>query len=245
MPGNSVGLSTVTLDDSSVTTSENTTGEFSTIIDIEVPRGYRYEFVPGQPLQMYVPTHETFSQGASATDTHNLSNNIVNSPALRDVETSSSETEIKGPRSLVVWDDEGNHDFQTGVNSVDYAGNSFDYTDSNNAGGDLEVYYLWVDSAQVEFRHYTPSEEDYDKQLIRSMRSFHQANVHDRPGWIRFPEPFTMMEREHLKVTVKTDVDLSNWDAQSGDGSSNTPGDIETYGYPDLSLPVRKVPMKR
>lgn len=241
MPGRSVGVSTVSIDDSEVDTFENVTGEFSTIIDIQVPRGYRYEFVPGHPMEMYVPTHETFTQTASATDTHALSNNLVNSPAIRDVEESSSETQISGPRDLVVWDEE--EGFQTGVAAVDYANNAFDYTDSDTNGHDLQAYYLWGDSAQVEFRHYTPSEEDYDKQLIKSMRSFHQARVFSDESRIRFPEPFTLMEREHLKVTVKTDVDLSNWDASPDD--SSTPGSIETYGYADLSLPVRKVPMKQ
>lgn len=228
------------MDDSEVSTFENVTGEFSTILDIQVPRGYRYEFVPTHPLEMYVPTHETFNQTANSTDTHTLSNNLVNSPALRDVETSASETAVSGPRSLVVWDDA--LDIQSGVASVDYDANEFTYTESNGANDDLEAYYLWGDSAQVEFRHYTPSEEDYDKQLIKSMRAFHQARVFSDESRISFPEPFTLMEREHLKITVKTDVDLSNWDAAPD--SASTPGDFETYGFADLSLPVRKVPMK-
>lgn len=238
-----VPVTTINLGDQEVSTQTNTTGEFSSIVDIQVPNGYRYEFVPNQTLEMFIPTHESTTVTTdSGTETVNLSNNLVNSPSVRDVETSSSNTSVSGPRSLVVWDDQS--DIQTGVNSVDYDANSFDYTTPDTTDRDLEVYYLWGDQAQVELRHYVPSEEDYDKELIKSMRSFHSADVYTTDGRITFSEPFTAMEKEHLKVTVKTDVDLSNWDATAGDGSSDTPGDIETHGFPRMSIPVRRVPMK-
>lgn len=238
-----VPVTTVNLEDQEVSTFENVTGEFSDIVDIQVPKGYRYEFVPTQTLEMFIPTHESVTVTTdSGTETVNLSNNLVNSPSVRDVETSSSNAAVSGPRSLTVWDDQS--DIQSGVESVDYDANSFDYVTPDATDRDLEVYYLWGDQAQVELRHYTPAEEDYDKELIKSMRSFHAADVYSHDGAITFPEPFTLMEKEHLKVTVKTDVDLTNWDAHAGDGSSDTPGDFETHGHPRVSIPVRRVPMK-
>jgi hypothetical protein len=60
---------------------------------------------------------------------------------------------------------------------------------------------------------------------------------------ITFSQPFTLDEKEHLKLTVKTDVDLTNWDTLPGDSSS--PGGVDTYSYSDFSIPVRKVPKRR
>lgn len=244
MPVSDIGVSTINIDDTEVTTSANATGEFSAIIDIQIPSGYRYEFVPGHPLEMYVPAHEsaTVSATGGSTGTVSLSHDLVNSPAVRGVDTSASETEINGQRDLVVWDDQ--NDIQTGVASVDYDANEFDYTNSDGSADDLEVYYLWGDSAQVEFRTYTPDEERYEKELIKPMRSFHSGRVFSQESYITFPEPFTMMEKEHLKVSVKTNVDLSNWDVYN-EGQSGSPGDFQTYSYADFSLPVRKVPMKQ
>lgn len=233
----------ISLADSEVTTATNTTGEFSNIIDIQVPAGMRYVFPSNWGMQMYVYTHESATVTTdSGTETVNLSNNIVNSPTVRDVPTSSSETSTTGQYSLVVWDD--TDDIQTGVASVDYAANSFDYTTSDTTDDDLEIWYLWGDSAQVEFRRYTPSEEDYDKELIKTMREFHEADVFNTQSQITFGSQFSMREKEHLKVSVKTDVDLTNWDV-IGPSPSSSPGDFTTYGYSDIRIPVKKVPMRQ
>ena len=241
MPANRHEVTTVDIRDSEVTLSTNTTDEFSAIVDIQVPAGYRWEFPGDKPIQFFAYTHESKSVSANSTETVNLSNDLVNSPAVRDVETGSAETSVTGQRSLVVWDD--NDDIQTGVDSVNYSGNSFDYTNSDGSQDNLEVFYLWADTSQLEFRTYTPDEERFEKKWIGTMRQFHESQVYKRQSHITFDEPFTMLEKEHLKMHVKTPVDLTNWDVL-GPSPSSSPGNFDTYSYSDLQIPVKKIPMK-
>lgn len=235
-------ITTINLSDQGVSTQTNTTGEYSNIIEIEVPSGYRYEFVPNHTIEMFVYTHETATVSSGASNAaQSLSNNLVNSPAVREVPASSSESAISGPRDLVVWDDE--EGAQVDVDAVDYDANTFEYSDTGAAESDLQIWYLWGDSAQVEFRSYTATEESYDKELIRSMRHFHSADTLNRNGRVSFQSPFTLMEKEKLAISVKTDVDLGNWDVTSE--SAISPGSHSgIYGYSDVTIPVRKVPMK-
>lgn len=235
-------VSTLQITDQEVSLSSNLTGQFSTIADIQVPNGMRYEFPAGMGIECFIYTHESATVTTdSGTETVSLSNDLVNSPAVSDIPTSASNTASNGMYSLVVWDDES--DIQTGVNSVDYDANSFDYTTPSATDRDLEVYYLWKDPSQLEFRTEPRSEESFDIEKSLSVRNFHEASVFNQNAAVTFSQPFTLDEKEHLKLTVKTDVDLTNWDTLPGDGSS--PGTVDTYGYSDFSIPVRKVPKKR
>ena len=236
------GVGTVTIADSEVTLSTNTTGEFSAVVDIQVPHGQRWTFPSDSThgIEFYGYTHQSETVTTdSGTETVTLDNNLVNSPALRDIETSSSTTEITGPRSLVVWDNES--DFQTGVNAVDYDANSFDYTTPSATDRPLEIYYLWGDSAQLEFRSYDRAEEEYQKELIKSVREFHEADVYNENSRISFPESFTLRSKEHLKLTLKTDVDMTNWDSFDSN-NPNTVSGLDTYSYSYFKLPVIKQP---
>jgi hypothetical protein len=236
MPRNA-GVKTVSIADPEVSLQTNTTGEFSNIIDIQVPQGETWTFPSSEShgLEMYVYTHE--STTVSGTQTVTLSNNIINSPARRDVDTSAAETQITGPRSLVVWDEDTSSGIQTGVDSVDYDANEFDYSETN--GGNLEYYYLPGDSSQVEFRKYNAVEEDYDKVFQTSMRAFHESDVYNKNSRITFPDSFSLREKEHLKVSVKTDVDLARW--LNFDASNPyTPGSVDTWSYSYFKLPVIK-----
>lgn len=235
-------ISTLTIEDSEVSTQTNTTGEFSAIVDVQIPNGMRYEFPRGMPLEFFVYTHESASVSANSTDTVNLSNNLVNSPSLADIPTASAESGVSGPYSLVVWDD--NDDIQTGVDSVDYTANTFDYTNSDGSQDNLEVWYLWGDSSQTEFRVYDETEESYSKENVTTQRQFHKAETFSKPSYITFSDDFVMTEKQHLKLSVKTDVDLTNWDVL-GPNPSSSPGSFDTYGYSDFSIPVRKTHMRR
>lgn len=243
MPQHQHEVTTINLDDQGVSTFTNTTGEFSNIIEIEVPSGYRYEFPTQHSVEAFVYTHETDTVASGATDaTTTLSNNLVNSPAVRDIPADGSESAISGPRDLTVWDDEAGS--QVDVDAVDYDANTFDYSDTGSAESDLQVWYLWGDSSQVEFRSYTATEESYDKELIRSMRHFHNANTINRNGYVTFQSPFTLMEKEKLAVSIKTDVNLDNWDARPDDGELSPGSHTGIHGYSDVHIPVRKIPMK-
>lgn len=242
MPRGKPAVSTLEIDDQEVTLSANSTGSFSEIIDIQVPHGHRYEFPATQPLELYAYTHESGSVSSNSTDTVSLSNNLVNSPALRDIPTSNGgENSITGQYSLVVWDD--NDNIQSEVDSVDYSGNSFDYTNSDGSKDNLEIYYLWQDASQVEFRRYTPDLESYEIVHQKPMRAFHEASVFSGDSQITFPESFTLNEKEHLKVMVKTGVDLTRWDNFNAN-NAYSPNDLDTYSYSDFSFPVRRISRK-
>lgn len=246
MPGNEI--QSLGIDDREVTLSENTTGQFSAVIDIEVPKGYRYVFPGGEPVEMFIPVHESQTVTTdNGTETVNLSNDLVDSPSVRNVPTSSSETATSGHYDLVVWDDTLGD--QTGVASVDYSGNSFDYTTGDTTDDDLNFWYLWGDSSQVEFRHYTPDEEEYEKELSTSMRRMHKSSTFSRTGYVTYDNQFTMLEKEHLKVHIKTDVDLTDWGVYDASADnwvdSTSPGTTDTYSYADFSFPVKRVPMRR
>lgn len=251
MSASQVPVTYIDIGEEIVTTSTNTTSQFSEIVDIQIPEGYKYEFPAGKGISMYVRTHETATVTTdSGTETVSLSNDLVNSPTVRDIPGSSgssstgdqSNTSTSGAYSLVVWDDQS--DIQTGVESVNYSGDSFDYTTPDTTDRDLEIFYLWGDPSQLEFRTYTGTEEEFDKKAITTMRELHLADVYLRQEQVTFSESFTLREDEHLKVHVNTGVDLSNWDAQPGDGSSSTPGDFETYGYSNFQIPVRRIPLR-
>lgn len=244
MSPSQVPVTTLSIGDQEVTTSANSTNAFSEIIDIQVPQGFKYEFPSDRGLSMYVLLHESITGAGTGTNTQTLGNDLVNSPTVADVPTGNDDsTEVSGRHDLVIWDD--GRDYQTSVDTVDYDANSFDYNNQSGDPSDLEVYYLWGDPSQLEFRTYggTENESGFEKKAITTMREFHMANVYSKDERVTFSDSFVLRQDEHLKVEVKTAVDLANWDAQVGDGSSSTPGDIETYSYSNFQIPVRRIPL--
>lgn len=244
MSASQVPVTTVSLSDEEVSTSENTTGQFSEIVDIQVPEGFKYEFPSREPIGLWVYVHESKTNVGTGTNEVTLSNDLVNSPSVAGVPTSVDDSTAQpGQYSLVIWDDD--RDQQTGVDAVDYAGDHFDYNNQSGTTSDLELFYLWGDSSQVEFRSYTGTEESFKKRKIDAMRNFHLAEVFRQPEMIAFDNSFTLREKHHLKIHVKTGVDLANWDDQPGDGAANTvgDGDIEMYSYSDIHVPVRRIPV--
>lgn len=232
--------STVTIHDNEVSLSDNNnlTDEMAEIVDIKVPAGMRYEF-PSEPvyggLQMFLMTHES-ATAPTGTNTISTSNDLVNSPALSEIGTSSSETAETGHTSLVVFDDTA--DIQTGVSSVNYSGNSFDYSNGTASSKTLHFWYTWGDASQIEFRHYDKSVEDYDRVGSETAAGFHTRNVHTEQQQEGFGRPFTAGPKEHLKVYINTPVNLTNWDdLDAGSGPATSAGS-RSYSY--FQFPVRK-----
>lgn len=235
--------STINVYDSEVSLSSNTTGQASEIIDVKVPQGYRYEF-PAEPkphgIQLFMMTHEQ-TTAPTGTNTISLSNDLVNSPSRRDVGTSGGETATSGASSLVVWDDDSGVATQTEVDAVDYDADTYDYTNSTGTASTHEVFYLWGESSEIEFRHYQKDLQDFDHVGGGTAREFHLSSVFSDEEKVAFGRRFTVNEKEHLKVYLNSSVDLTNWDAvNSGDGPGSN---VDTRSYSYFELPVRKTPV--
>ena len=116
--------------------STNTTDEESVVATYEAPRPIRIR--EDREFDLAVPAHETFSVDGTAdnSETFNLSYNLLDTPATV---------------SLVLYDD----GTPVQPDSIDYAGDTFDYT-SANTGTTLDVYYIPRDPASVEFKKVAP-----------------------------------------------------------------------------------------
>jgi len=115
--------------------STNTTGEASTVATYQAPRPLRIR--EDREMDLAVPAYETFDTGgAGSQETFNLSHNLLDTPATE---------------ALVLWSDGSR--VQPG--SVDYAADSFDYTDGGSVET-LDVYYIPRDPADVEFKKVAP-----------------------------------------------------------------------------------------
>jgi hypothetical protein len=119
------------------TNTPNTQNELEEIARYTIPRP---RVLRGdKPVRLVVPAYETFSTNGTAddTETFSLSNDIIQSDAAED---------------LVLYDDGSRVD----EDSIDYANNSFDYTDSGT-GSDLDVWYVCSDAARVLFEKEAPA----------------------------------------------------------------------------------------
>jgi hypothetical protein len=89
-------------------------------------------------VDLAIPCHETKTTDGNGgdTETFSLANDLLDTPATE---------------ALVLYDDGS----VVQPDSVDYANDSFDYTDSDT-GSTLDVYYIPRDPASVEFRKVAP-----------------------------------------------------------------------------------------
>ncbi|WP_435332839.1 hypothetical protein [Haloarchaeobius sp. TZWWS8] len=127
------------------TFSTNTTGEKSVVATYAAPRPIRLR--EDREMDLAVPAYESFTTDGSGTaQTHSLSHDIIDTPATE---------------ALVLWSD--GSPVQPG--SVDYAANSFDYTDGG-AAETLDVYYIPRNPAVVEFEKVAPGGGSTIKQPL-------------------------------------------------------------------------------
>ncbi|WP_256299915.1 hypothetical protein [Haloarchaeobius salinus] len=125
--------------------SQSTPDEPSTVATYQAPRPIRIR--EDREFDLAVPAFETFTTvGDGSTQTFNLSHNLLDTPATE---------------ALVLWKvlDSAPDGMPAGQretpDSIDFEGNSFDYTDSGNVEN-LFVYYIPRDPAVVEFTKVAP-----------------------------------------------------------------------------------------
>ena len=227
--------STIEITGGEVTTRANRTGEFTDIVEIQVPRGYIYAFPGNKPIQAYFMVHEQFNSSVSAGQTYELDHNIVEAPNLgQRTGAADSQTEASGHDSLVLYD----NGTQVLPEDVDFDEDEFTYQ-SDNADNDLDVYYTWGESSELRAKTYTTDFERHEQVMGTTVRKFHQSNLYNRTERETFANEFALNEKEWLKIEISTGVDLDEWDAISADG----PNDTSSYSY--FQLPVYKLSKSR
>lgn len=120
------------------TQTGNTTGSLTRIARFQAERPIRVR--PGIQADVHVVAYEGFTSpdlSSNSQNTYNLSHNIIDAAAVAD--------------DLVLYQGTS----QVSADSVDYANDSFDYTD-NGTGDELHAYYVVADQALLEFRKTAP-----------------------------------------------------------------------------------------
>lgn len=137
------------------------------------------------PFRLVIPAYEKFTTDGTAdnTETFNLTHGVIQNPNVED---------------LVLW--EGSS--YVSPDSVDYAGDSFDYT-SSGSNTTLHAYYVTDKAASVDIRKATPgSSSSASEELFSSnLGLVHNTNQSEQPE-------FFQLNRSKLQPFVATDMTL-------------------------------------
>lgn len=235
------GYTTIRLDAGFVTTQANRTGEMSEIIDIRTPAGKRFDYPADRGLELFLMTHESFTTDSTGgnQETFSLSNELADSPALNgdggaDGEDTSPPS--SGQADLVLYDS----GTQVAPDAVRYNShssnpNEFDYTNPDASADTLDVYYVWEDSSQIEGRYYKANEEEHDQVFGTTGGEMHTARVYHQEDKVTFMNSFSAGPKERLKFFVNTQVDLTNWNSNTGDQAEPTSG---AASFSHIRIPV-------
>ena len=191
----------------------NETGTHTKIADYQANQPIAVR--EGVPADIHIVAYEEFtnSLGSSDQTTYNLSHNIVDADSVAD--------------DLVLYEDNS----AVSADSVNYSGNSFDYTDSGG-GSRLHAYYVVGTQAVLEFRKTAP------KSHYETMKEA-DAAILNRRDQSRDPAEFDF--DHNLQGVVPTDWTIevyldAAWSFQQVD-------DQETSATADnlfLDVPIRR-----
>ena len=147
-----------------------------------------HRIVPGRPIDIHVPAHETFqTSGNGNQETFNLSYDLVDAPAVVD--------------DVVLYSD-GN---AASEDSLDYDADSFDYTDGGTVE-DLDVFYLVSDQAEITLRLQDPKNFQNEPISVEGGR----LNLRDQGR-----DPVTFEPSQPLEGVIPTDYNLE-WYINAG-----------------------------
>jgi len=121
------------------TTNMTTTGEESLLASLPVPTARALLQGSNNPMKVALPAYEAFETDGTAdnSETFGLSYDLIECPNTQNLVLYNGGTKVK-------------------ADSVDVAGDSFDYTDSGS-NNTLHVFYMVSDTATVEIRKAAPS----------------------------------------------------------------------------------------
>lgn len=189
-------------------TSTNSQGQMSEVADFTVDTALAVRTGRSNPLRIAIPAYESKTTDGTAgnTETFALSYDLIDTP---------------NTGSLVLWE----NGTLVSPDSVDFANDSFDYTD-DGTGNTLHVYYIPGNAATLEVRKIMPNSK------ISAGEALYEGNlglVHNAKQ-AEQPEYFTLNESE-LQRFLAADMDLEvridapyqiRWEDPDGDGTEPT-----------------------
>ncbi|WP_231184719.1 hypothetical protein [Haladaptatus sp. DYF46] len=187
-----------------------TAGERSLLAKFEAPAATG--LVPGQRVDLALPAYESFATDGTAgnVETFNLAHDLLDSP---------------NTDNIVVWEGSTYVGGEAALDAVDYANDTFDYTD-DGTNNTLHVYYISGESADVELVKTTPNAGGKSTQPLynANLALVHSTNQSEQPERLGF-------SRSPLQGVVPTDwavelyVDASyqvRFSDPDGDGTEPT-----------------------
>lgn len=131
----------------------NTTGEKSVVAEFKAQRPLRLRDDPDADLRLTIPAYESFTTDGTGgnTETFSLSSDLLDSPSTE---------------SFVIYEDGS----RVQADSIDYAGDSFDYT-SSGTNTELDVFYVSGEPADVVIRKAAPGAGGTTNQILKGMQA--------------------------------------------------------------------------
>ncbi|WP_435358447.1 hypothetical protein [Haloarchaeobius sp. DFWS5] len=168
---------------------------------------------------VFVVGEEFTADGTGNTETHNLSNELIDTP-----NTSSLELYSDGQRVQ--------------PDSVDYDANSFDYTDSGN-DETLHAFYVARDPVKVSIERVAPKSQGRMADVVYDdvSAALHERNQTKEPPRMEFGEdPLKRVVPKDWKLEVYADGPVAyRWD-DSGLATNN--GDVAVNAM--MTIPVAR-----
>lgn len=177
--------SKITLKSNNVTTQSNVSTVDTAIIDITVPRGFRYILTPETPVRMFLFTKQT-ATGTGTPQTISLTYDLVDSPNL-----------IGLTGDVKVYDN--NVEVTTGV-TIDYSANTVAGT--FGSGTPIEVYYLFI-PAYIEIRKTNANKTIFETLLTDKLDKWVIVNQYDRRFVPVIQNQAFLEPEEHIEVRFK------------------------------------------
>jgi hypothetical protein len=200
--------------------SLGTSGSRSLLAEFQAERAIAVR--AGKPFDLSVVATETFSTDGSGTQqTFNLSHDLIDSDAV-------------GTTFLLY---SGNT--VASADSVDYAGDSFDYTDGGSVE-DLTVYYTAGDQARLEIQKVAPNGTPAPL-WSEDVGMVHRRDQAKDPLEFDFSDPFEAVVPTDFTIEVYVDAPYTaTLVGQDGDGGN----DVEPATNALLDVPIIGAPGK-
>lgn len=170
-----------------------------------------------QRFQVTVPAFEQFTTNGTAADTEtfSLSNSVMETP---------------NTENIVVWEGGTYVGSEAALDAVDYAANTFDYTD-DGTNNTLHVWYVSDESATLEVEKVSASQNQQQGLYEEQLNLVHQTNQSEQPETPdvgKTPLNRTMAADMTFEVYLEAPYTF-RWEDPDGDGA--TPSNL-LFSFP-------------
>jgi len=170
---------------------------------------------PDRPIRLATPAFETATtSGNGNQETFNLSNSVVQSPTSVD---------------LILYSDGA----IATADSIDYANDTFDYTDGG-AAEDLAVYYLSDDDADLEIERQAPKTVGNvsDRVFDSPMALMHQRDQDEQPRTFEVNDgPLARVVPTDWTINVYIDAEYTTKFEDSANGGTEAVNGLLSVPY--------------